>query len=219
MKNQDRFKTQFYELMVELASDEEGLVRIEGIELMTEYLSLIKKNKVEEDYIPNVEKMFHVVMDPICDDETRIRMAKLSGKILDKLAVFFLDTKYSNMFIDFCKTAINDKLMEVRLGLIYNLPCYYFTFKNDEESREYLDSVYFEQSQEMCDDLLKQLVLGVHEPLSLISQQSSLGIFKETLRNLMLKGEIRQVRDGFASNIDRVIEHYAKDQDVRSMIE
>ena len=126
-------------LMVELASDEEGLVRIEGIELMTEYLSLIKKNKVEEDYIPNVEKMFHVVMDPICDDETRIRMAKLSGKILDKLAVFFLDTKYSNMFIDFCKTAINDKLMEVRLGLIYNLPCYYFTFKNDEESREYLD--------------------------------------------------------------------------------
>jgi len=40
----DRFKTQFYELMVELASDEEGLVKIEGIELMTEYLSLIKKN-------------------------------------------------------------------------------------------------------------------------------------------------------------------------------
>jgi len=41
--------------------------------------------------------------------------------------------------MDYCKAAINDKLTEVRLGLIYNLPCYYFTFKNDEESREYLD--------------------------------------------------------------------------------
>jgi len=35
----------------------------------------------------------------------------------------------------------------------------------------------------------------------------------------MLKGEIREVREGFATNIDKVIEHYAKDQDVRSMIE
>mmetsp|Transcript_30627 Transcript_30627/g.30101 ORF Transcript_30627/g.30101 Transcript_30627/m.30101 type:complete len:81 (-) Transcript_30627:1099-1341(-) len=80
--------------MVEVASDEEGLVRMEGIELMTEYLGLTKKDKVEEDYIPNVEKMFHLVMDSICADAIRIRMAKLSGKILDKISVFFLHTKY-----------------------------------------------------------------------------------------------------------------------------
>lgn len=65
----ERFKTSFYELMVELAGDEEALVRIEGIDIMTEYLILLKKHNVEEDYIPNVEKMFKLVMDPICADE------------------------------------------------------------------------------------------------------------------------------------------------------
>ena len=44
--------------MVELALDEDSLVRIEGIELMTEYLTLFKKDRVEADYVPNVDKMF-----------------------------------------------------------------------------------------------------------------------------------------------------------------
>lgn len=47
-----RFKQQFYDLMVELAADEETLVQIEGIEIMTEYLSCIKKQMVENDYVP-----------------------------------------------------------------------------------------------------------------------------------------------------------------------
>ena len=81
-------------MMVELAGDEESLVRIEGIDIMTEYLSLVKKNNVETDYAPNVEKMLKIAMDPISVDEIRIRMAKLSGKILDKFSYFLLDSKY-----------------------------------------------------------------------------------------------------------------------------
>lgn len=88
----ERFKTQFYELMVELAGDEEALVRIEGVDIMTEYLTLLKKKNVEEDYIPNIEKMFKLAMDPICSDEIQIRMAKLSGKIIDRLSFFFLES-------------------------------------------------------------------------------------------------------------------------------
>lgn len=38
-----RFKTQFYDMMAELALDEEAFVRIEGIDIMTEYLTLLKK--------------------------------------------------------------------------------------------------------------------------------------------------------------------------------
>jgi hypothetical protein len=38
--------------MVEFAHDEEALVQIEGIEIMTEYLSIMKKSLVEKDYIP-----------------------------------------------------------------------------------------------------------------------------------------------------------------------
>jgi hypothetical protein len=66
-------------MMVELAGDEDALVRIEGIDIMTEYLTLIKKDHVEADYVPNVEKMFKVALDPISADEIRIRMAKPFG--------------------------------------------------------------------------------------------------------------------------------------------
>ena len=38
--------------MVELSADEETLVMIEGIEIMTEYLTCIKKEMVENDYVP-----------------------------------------------------------------------------------------------------------------------------------------------------------------------
>jgi hypothetical protein len=43
--------------MVELSADEEGLVQIEGIEIMTEYLLVVKRKLIETDYIPNLEKM------------------------------------------------------------------------------------------------------------------------------------------------------------------
>ena len=75
-------------MMVELIDDEEALVRIEGIDIMTEFLTLIKKQNVETDYAPSVEKMFKIATDPITADEIRFRIAKLSGKILDRFAHF-----------------------------------------------------------------------------------------------------------------------------------
>jgi hypothetical protein len=43
--------------MVELAADEEWLVQIEGIEIMTEYLLVVKRKQIESDYITNLDKM------------------------------------------------------------------------------------------------------------------------------------------------------------------
>lgn len=81
-------------MMLELAADEEALVRIEGIDIMTEYLTLLKKENVETDYVPNVNKMFKIASDPITANEIRIRMAKLCGKILDCFSHFLLNGKY-----------------------------------------------------------------------------------------------------------------------------
>jgi hypothetical protein len=50
---------------------------------MTEYLSLIKKSQIEADYMPNVEKVLIHSVDPVTADEIRIKVAKMSGKILD----------------------------------------------------------------------------------------------------------------------------------------
>ena len=43
--------------MVELAADEEWLVQIEGIEIMTEYLLVVKRKLIENDYITNLDRM------------------------------------------------------------------------------------------------------------------------------------------------------------------
>ena len=83
-----RFKDQFYELMAEFTADEEGMVQIEGIDMMTEYLTVLKRNVIEKDFLPNLEKMLTKAADPVNDDEIRIRMAKISGKILHRLSHF-----------------------------------------------------------------------------------------------------------------------------------
>jgi hypothetical protein len=96
-----RFKSHFYDLMAELAADEEILVQIEGIDLITEYLMVVKKSKIVEDFIPIVEKMLNLALDNTTADEVRIKMTKLSGKILDKLAQHSLAASYDNLFMDF----------------------------------------------------------------------------------------------------------------------
>jgi hypothetical protein len=72
--------------MVDISSDWDPFVKIEGIEIMTEYLSLLKKSHVESDYVPHVTKMIEIASDSITADEIRVRMAKLSGKILDRFS-------------------------------------------------------------------------------------------------------------------------------------
>lgn len=95
--------------MVELAADEEVLVQIEGLELMTEYLSVVKKEKVREDFMPSVEKMLKTAVVTVTADEIRIKMAKLSGKIIDKLAQSGLVQQYENQFLEFMNLALKDK--------------------------------------------------------------------------------------------------------------
>jgi len=77
-------------VIVDFAADEEGLVQIEGIDLMTEYLPVIKKKLVERDYLPSLEKIIKKSHDSAIDDEIRIRLAKLSGKAIDRLSEIHL---------------------------------------------------------------------------------------------------------------------------------
>lgn len=83
-----RFKQYFYDMMAELAADEEGLVQIEGIDIMTEYLEVLKKPLIEKDFLPPLEKVLKKSQDAAIDDEIRTRMARISGKTIDKLSMF-----------------------------------------------------------------------------------------------------------------------------------
>ena len=90
----ERFKGQFYDVMTDLTQDEEVLVSIEGVELMTKYLTLLSKDKVVQDYVPNVERLFKRAMDPATVDEVRIRMTNLSGKIYMRFESFKIALEY-----------------------------------------------------------------------------------------------------------------------------
>lgn len=88
-------------------------------------------------------------MDPLAENEIRVRMAKLSGKILDRFSYFMIAKKHKDMFIDYFKAGLIDKVQEVKLGLVFNLPCFYFTFSSSEESTcKWFEQVYFD----LCKD-------------------------------------------------------------------
>lgn len=123
------------------------------------------------------------------------------------------------MFVDYYKYAIQSKENEVRLGLLYNLPCYYFTFKNDEAIKEYFDQNYYDLSLESDPQILKLVAVGVHEALGIIQNNSSIGIFKDTLKNLLNNSDKKDVREALVSNIDKIIEAYDKELDLKSIIE
>lgn len=111
-------------MMADLAADEELLVQIEGIEIMTEYLSCIKRAEVEKDFIPNFEKMLKVTQDAAINDEIRARMAKLVGKAIDKLSLHQLTASLEQQSMEYFKAMIKDKDNEVRKWAAYNLPCF-----------------------------------------------------------------------------------------------
>lgn len=53
---------------------------------MTEFLLVVKKAQIESDFIPNLDKVFKKAQDPVTADEIRIKTAKISGKILDRVS-------------------------------------------------------------------------------------------------------------------------------------
>ena len=113
MCTKERFKQSFYPEMAELAQDIDPLVRIEGIELMTEFLTLIKKQNAEQDFLPNVEEILTIASDPLNDHRVRVRIAMICGKILDRLGSHFSQTRFGEMFIEYFKTIIVSKDEEV----------------------------------------------------------------------------------------------------------
>lgn len=38
------------------------------------------------------------------------------------------------MFISYLKSCLNDKILDIRLGVLYNLPCFYFTYKSADDN-------------------------------------------------------------------------------------
>lgn len=53
---------------------------------MTEFLLVVKKQRIVDDFVPNVEKMLRVAMDSTTTDEVRIKTTQASGKMVDRLA-------------------------------------------------------------------------------------------------------------------------------------
>lgn len=119
------------------------MVQIEGVELMTEFLSVYKKQTIENDYIPNVDRVFNKVLDTATADEIRIKVTQYSGKILEKVSQCHLALKYEEMFLNFFRAVIRDKNTEVKLKALYNLPCYVQKFiSTNSDNQKFFEDIY-----------------------------------------------------------------------------
>lgn len=97
---------------------------MDGVELMTEFLSVFKKQSIENSFIPNVDKLFQKVFDTATADEIRIKVTEISGKILEKLSQCHFAHKVEDIFLNFFQHVIRDKNNEVKMKAIYNMPCF-----------------------------------------------------------------------------------------------
>lgn len=53
------------------------------------------------------------------------------------------------MFIEFFKQAITDKNADIKNKAVFNLPCFYLTYKNsNEEIKKYFNQVYLDLSKD-----------------------------------------------------------------------
>lgn len=93
--------------------------------------------------------------------------------------------------MEYYKSAVVDKNNEIRMGIVYNLPCFYFTFKNDEQAKAYFDQNYLDLSKDSNPEILKLVSAGIHELISL--QDHSLGPFKDILKSLLQHSSFKQV--------------------------
>lgn len=167
-----RFKSHFHDIVVELAHDEEILVQMDGVELMTEFLSVFKKQTIESDYIPNVDKVLKKALDTVTVDEIRLRVTQYSGKILDQLQKCQMAHKNEEMMMDFFRQIIRDKNPDVKLKGAYNLPCFVLNYLNFKEGNfEVFEDIYVDLLRDETvnkNEIKKILSASIHETMALI---------------------------------------------------
>lgn len=64
--------------------------------------------------MPNVEKLIKKALDPMTMNEIRIKVAKLQGRIVDKLSSFMLADKYAELFIGLFKDCLESTVEEIK---------------------------------------------------------------------------------------------------------
>eukprot|EP00347_Sterkiella_histriomuscorum_P001141 403373167 len=215
-----RFKSHFHDIIIELAADEEKLVQIDGIELMSEFLIVFKKQIIENDFIPNIDKLFKKVLDTATADEIRIKVTQQSGKMLEKLSQCHLANKYEDLFLTFFREVIRDKNIEVKLKALYNFPCLIQKFMK-EDNQKYFEEIYQELMSDTTSsslDIQRKLAQSIHETLKVIPNNSQLGYIGECLKQFMLSKD-RDIRESISKNLDVIIQFYVKDKDYEKLMQ
>lgn len=232
----EKFREDFYDIMAELLSDRELLVRIEGIDMFIEYQDFLTREDFERDFVPHLmETLEMLTKDDSADDEAEIRMIRNLGPIADRLSQFGIlrvgmsdDMRLEKTFIEYFKSCMTHPVKDVRKGAAYNLPCFFLhfrfwepnlesSFNEFDDSRSFLDRFYLEvcQDPETAPDMLKTLAAGIHEVMQLFTQDLKLpAAISESLRYLFNTSHF-EVKEVLADNIDYIIKYYLRKEDQR----
>ena len=123
--------------------------------------------------------------------------------------------------MEYFKVIIKDKLPEIRKWAAFNLPCFYFHFKNcSEENAKFFDDLYLELCTDFntSEEILKCLASGIHEATKRVPTDQSLCSLKQCL-DILMQSEYKSVRNAFCYNIDIIIKYYCKDKDFKPFYE
>ncbi len=126
IKESPRFKSEYLRELIELLNDEESLIRIEALEIMTEILEHFEKSYIDKDYMNAVLELMVTDIEDI-----EIRLAHIIGKIVHKLSIV-TETHiiFKEKLLEYFNTMCCHKNNEIKRYASYNLVCFHMIYKN-----------------------------------------------------------------------------------------
>lgn len=104
-----RFKNIYLSELLELLNDEESYIRIEALEILTEFLNQLTPEDIENEFVKEMLKTTEAD-----NEEIQLRLAEIIGKIVYQLQPFNFHMKYKEPILDFYKMMVGHKEIKMR---------------------------------------------------------------------------------------------------------
>lgn len=104
-----RFKNIYLSELLELLNDEEAFIRIEALEILTDYLNFLTPEDIESEFVKEMLKT-----SDADNEEIQLRLAEIIGKIVNQLQPFGFHMKYKERILEFYKMMVGNKEIKMR---------------------------------------------------------------------------------------------------------
>ncbi len=208
-----RFKNIYLSELLELLNDEESYIRIEALEILTEFLNQLTPEDIENEFVKEMLKTIEAD-----NEEIQLRLAEIIGKIAFQLKPFNFHMKYKEPILDFYKMMVGHKEIKMRRQAVFNLPCFHSLFKNQDIQDEFdldFNELYLRFAKEEDILIQKTVAASIHEAFKISTIDEDTQKLREAFKIVIENGS-REIISLITENIDISLLSYANTHAVKT---